>query len=104
MTLTRDKTPFWWSFWKFPALLLLTLAVLILPYDIYHVAAGKKDGWWPFFLPVLFVVSAWAVRHYGRIIDRATPEQLERLRKELDEESCLNPKNTDRGRNPNDIG
>ena len=94
------------SSWRFPIVLLLVLGIAATVYDVWLFVAGTVDPnvHLPFLLEIVFFGGAWAVWHYGGIIDRATPEQLERLRKETDEDSCLNPKNADRGKKPGDIG
>lgn len=77
--------------------LLTVVALAILGYDIYEVAAGKVDlnQHLPFFLPVLlgiFILIAWKI---GRLTS-GDPEVAAKARAEFWPESCLNPKNTSR--------
>ena len=81
------------SFWKVPVVILLALAALYTPYDIWYVATRHHEGWWPFFIPAVCLIGALAMRHYGRIIDAAPPEAVERLRREMQKESFLDPNN-----------
>jgi len=74
--------------------LLAVLALVILGYDIYTVAAGQVDlnQHLPFFLPIMLCVFI-GIAIKIEMVCRESPSAAERARGEARRDSCLHPDN-----------